>query len=153
MRRLERNLLPATVLGLALLAALPLTAGEVINTADGNLAIKGYGAVAYFTRSQPVKGDPVHETIWQGARWRFASATHRELFTADPDRYAPRYCGFCAGAMAEGWKAPIDPEAWVIVDDRLYLNYSKEGSDEFAADADASIARADANWERLGQVE
>lgn len=155
MRDLGRSVLAGVFLGCCIVLAglLPASAGESINVTDGNLAIKGYDAVAYFTQSAPVKGDPVHETTWQGARWRFASAAHRELFVQDPGRYAPRYGGFCAGAMALGWKAPIDPEAWVIVEDRLYLNYSKEGRDEFAADADARIADADANWERLGRVE
>lgn len=155
MRGLRRNVLGGAMLALAvaLVGSLPAAAGEAINTTDGDLAIKGYDAVAYFTESKPVKGDPAFETSWQGARWRFADDEHRELFTANPDRYAPRYGGFCAGAMAEGRKAPIDPEAWVIVDDRLYLNYSKDGRDEFAADADANIARAEANWERLGRVE
>lgn len=155
MRNLGRKLFAGAFLGFAIVLTglVRAAAGEAINVTDGNLAIKGYDAVAYFTRSQPVKGDPVHETIWQNARWHFASAAHRELFVADPDRYAPRYGGYCASAMALGWKAPIDPEAWVIVDDRLYLNYSKEGRDEFASEADTNIAKADANWEQLGRAE
>ena len=31
-------------------------------------------------------------------------------------------------AMSEGNVVSIDPEAWKIVDDKLYLNYSKGGS-------------------------
>lgn len=51
--------------------------------------------------------------------------------------------------MALGWKAPIDPEAWTIVDGRLFLNYSKGGRDEFAEDPEPEIAKADQNWEVL----
>jgi hypothetical protein len=41
-----------------------------------------------------VKGTPEFETLWQDARWRFASAEHRDMFKADPERYAPQYGGY-----------------------------------------------------------
>lgn len=124
--------------------------GELINVDADEVAIKGYDPVAYFTEERPVKGKPEFEYVWQDARWRFSNARHQELFASNPDRYAPRYGGFCAGGMALGLVAPIDPEAWVIVDGKLYLNYSKRGRDHLAADPEPKIARADANWDRLG---
>ena len=135
--------------------AVPVHAGQKIrvNTDEDGLAIKGYDPVAYFTLGEPTPGKADFELVWQGSRWRFASAEHRERFQADPDRYAPRYGGFCAGGMALGRIWDIDPEAWVIVDDRLYLNWAKSGRDEFAADPEPFIARADANWEKLGKPE
>ncbi len=137
----------------ALLVALPALAGEQMNKDGDDVAIKGYDPVAYFTEGQPILGRADFEHEWQSAIWRFSSAEHRELFASAPDKYAPRYGGYCAGAMALGWKSPIDPEAWVIVDGKLYLNYSKDGRDEFAADPAPEIVKADANWERLGKVE
>ncbi len=128
-------------------------ADEAVNTTSDDVAILGYDPVAYFTEARPRQGNPQFEHVWQDARWRFASAEHRDLFAAEPRRYAPRYGGFCAGAMAQGWRAPIDPEAWVIIDDRLYLAYDKPGIDEFATEPDANIAKADANWQLLGQPE
>jgi len=128
-------------------------AEEAVNTTTDNVAILGYDPVAYFTEAQPLLGDPQFEHVWQDARWRFASAEHRDLFAAEPRRYAPRYGGFCAGAMADGWRASINPEAWVIIDDRLYLAFNKPGIDEFATEPDTNIATADANWERLGKTE
>ena len=149
------NLILAAALFLASITALvpAAQADEAINTTADNVAILGYDAVAYFTESQPRQGDPQFEHVWQDANWRFASAEHRDLFAADPRRYAPRYGGFCAGAMALGWKAPIDPEAWTIIDDRLYLAFNKPGIDAFATEPDTNIAKADANWERLGKAE
>lgn len=128
-------------------------ADDAVNTTTDNVAILGYDPVAYFTDSQPRQGDPQFEHVWQDASWRFASAEHRDLFAADPSRYAPRYGGFCAGAMAQGWRAPIDPKAWVIIDDRLYLAYDKPSIDAFATAPDPNIAKADANWEKLGKTE
>lgn len=122
---------------------------EPLNVDQGRLAIKGYDPVAYFTLNRPTPGASEFTYEWQGTRWQFVNAEHRELFAGDPRRYAPRYGGFCAGAMTRGVRADVDPEAWLIVDGRLYLNFSKEGRDRFAADADAKVRAADAHWERV----
>lgn len=129
-------------------ACSPASSGPVNVDADA-VAIEGYDAVAYFTLGEATPGDERFEHTWQDARWLFSAAEHRDLFAADPERYAPRYGGYCAGGMARGRKARIDPEAWVIVDDRLYLNYSKKDRDSFAADPQPRIAEADRNWERM----
>jgi hypothetical protein len=136
----------------ALLAASTAVAGERINKDAEDLAIRGYDTVAYFTDGRPVEGSPEFEHVWQEARWRFASAEHRALFAGDPDRYAPQFGGFCTGGMGLGQLSPIDPEAWVIVEGRLYLHYDKEGRDETAADPEADIAAAAERWETLGKT-
>ena len=141
--------------GLALatiLAVSTAAASERINKDADDLAILGYDTVAYFTDERPVKGSPDFEYVWQDARWQFASAEHRTLFATDPDRYAPQFGGFCTGAVALGRLSPIDPEAWLIVDGRLYLHYDKEGRDETAADPKANIAVAAESWEALGKT-
>lgn len=130
--------------------AVAARAGELVNKNESDVAILGYDTVAYFTKGKPVKGKPQFETRWHDAKWRFSSADHRDRFARDPERYAPRYGGFCAGAMALGQKSPVDPEAWVIVDDKLYLNYAKRDVPSFASDAKKNIAKADANWRTLG---
>jgi hypothetical protein len=136
----------------AILAASTAVAGERINEDAAGLAILGYDTVAYFTDGQPVKGSPDFEYVWQDARWQFASAEHRTLFATEPDRYAPQFGGFCTGGVALGRLSPIDPEAWLIVDGRLYLHYDKEGRDETAADPKANIAVAAESWEALGKI-
>jgi hypothetical protein len=125
-------------------------AGEIVNKDRKDVAIRGYDTVAYFTENKPVPGLPefVHE--WHDAKWQFASAEHRDLFASDPERYAPRYGGFCAGGMALGQKATVDPEAWTIIDDKLYMNFAKSDVPAFLANADEEIAKADRNWQRLG---
>ena len=137
----------------ALLAASTAVAGERINKDADGVAILGYDTVAYFTHGQPVKGSPDFEYVWQDARWRFASAAHRTLFAGDPDHYAPQFGGFCTGGMGFGVLVPIiDPEAWVIVDGRLYLHNDKEGRDETAADPQGRIAAAAEQWQALGKT-
>ena len=132
----------------ALLApALPARAQAVF--AEDGLALRGYDPVAYFTEGAPRRGLAEHAYHWQGAEWRFASAENRAAFVADPAAHAPQYGGYCAWAVAEGYLAPIDPNAWSIVDGRLYLNFSARIQRRWERDIPGFIARADANWPNL----
>ncbi|MDF1586662.1 YHS domain-containing (seleno)protein [Marinimicrococcus flavescens] len=131
---------------LPVLLASPGIAGEINASWLQGIAIKGQDPVAYFTESRPVEGSPEHELEWKGARWRFASATNRDSFAADPERWAPQYGGWCAYAVSENTTADIDPTAWRIVDGKLYLNVSPEIQRIWEQDIPGRIARADANW-------
>ena len=63
--------------------------------------------------------------------------------------FAPRYGGYCAWAVSQGYTASIDPEAWSIVDDRLYLNYSKSVRHQWEKNIPGNISKANRNWPRL----
>ena len=110
------------------------------------LAIAGYDPVAYFTDSAPVKGDASFESDWKGARFRFSSAANKATFDADPEAFAPQYGGYCAWAVAQGFTAGIDPDAWHIENDKLYLNYSNRIRRRWLRDVPGNITKGDANW-------
>lgn len=112
-------------------------------------AIRGYDPVAYFTQGKPVKGDSDFTYEWNDATWYFSSKQNQELFTANPGRYAPQYGGDCAWAVSKGYTAKIDPNAWYIHDDKLYLNYSKSVQSTWQQDIPGNIASADQNWPSL----
>jgi len=136
--------------GVVLFAAtLGARAEKPVNTTFLGVAIKGYDAVAYFTDGKPVKGDSDYSYEWNGAEWRFSSAAHRDLFKADPVKYAPQYGGYCAWAVSRGYTAGIDPDAWKIVNGRLYLNYSMKVQQQWAEDIPGNIAKAEENWPKI----
>jgi YHS domain-containing protein len=116
---------------------------------EDGVALGGTDPVAYFTEGKPVQGSPEHSYDHDGATWHFASAGNRDAFAADPDKYAPKYGGYCAYAAAQDALAPTVPEAWSIVDGKLYLNYSLGVRDRWDADRANYISRADANWPGL----
>ena len=104
-------------------------AEPVLNKAANDVAINGYDTVAYFEDGKATRGSPEHEVLWQDARWLFASEKHRQLFEADPTRYAPQFGGLCAASVARGRFVKVDAETWTIVDGKLYLNYDRETAD------------------------
>lgn len=120
---------------------------ETYATADG--AIRGYDVVAYHTLGRPQRGDPSITHEWNGATWRFASVANRDAFAADPERYAPRFGGYCAYGTAQGYKVSTDPAAFAIVDGALYLNYDTRVQKAWDADRPGYIAAARANWRTL----
>jgi hypothetical protein len=129
------------------------------STAQSNrtrrVAIGGYDPVAYFTDRRPIKGSPSFLFAFDEAEYHFTSIDHQKMFAADPDRYAPRFSGYCAIGVAFGHKAEVDPESWAISDGKLYLFHYKENTQDFAKDYIATesfgtvvgiVATADANW-------
>lgn len=124
----------------------------VRHNADRNkVAAKGYDVVAYFSDQRASAGTPAFSHEWQGVIWRFATAGNRDRFAASPEKYAPQYGGFCAFAVSKGYTASIDPEAWSIVENKLYLNYSTGVRAEWLTERDANIAKGDRNWPALSR--
>jgi hypothetical protein len=135
-------LLTAAILWIGGLAS--ALAGEFFER--GGVAIDGYDPVAYFTEQKPVKGSPEVQLVHRGSTFQFASDAHRQVFIADPGRFAPQYGGYCAYGMAKGYKAKIDPAAFTVVDGKLFLNYNDAVRAQWLSDIPGYIRRADANW-------
>jgi YHS domain-containing protein len=109
-------------------------------------AIGGYDPVAYFTEKKPVKGNPQFGFEWKGAVWHFASAANRDAFKADPAKYAPQYGGYCAFGASQGYAVKTEPDAWSIVDGKLYLNYNTTVRTKWSENIPERIKAADKNW-------
>ena len=116
---------------------------------QNNVAIRGTDTVAYFTQNKPVAGNNKYQYKWKGANWYFSSAENRDLFAQNPEKYAPQYGGYCAYAMTKGEFASIDPNAWSIVDGKLYLKYSKKVQSLWQKDIPGHITLANQNWEKI----
>ncbi len=149
MRHDRRRAAFAAGLALTLFTALPALGAPKVNKTLFGTAVEGYDVVAYFTEGRPVEGRRAHSHEWKGATWLFANARHRDLFAANPEKYAPQYGGFCAYAVSQGTTAGIDPDAWTIHEGRLYLNLDEDIQARWLEDVPGYVARADANWPRL----
>ena len=139
----------AALATLVLGPAAPAQAVKPVNQSFFGVAIEGHDPVAYHRDGRPTKGSQDHVHEWMGAKWRFASAENRDRFAADPERYAPAYGGYCAYAVSKGTTAGIDPQAWRIVDGRLYLNLSPAVQALWEQDIPRHVRQADENWPRL----
>jgi len=97
---------------------------EVFKTSAG--AIQGYDPVSYLMEKKAIKGNESLRFNWKGADWFFSSKANLDSFRLNPGKYEPQFGGYCAYGMAEGHKAATDPQAWTLLDGKLYLNYDQQ---------------------------
>ena len=123
-------------------------------------ALSGYDVVAYWDKDQaPVgqtqplatPGDRSITADWNGATWAFSTTENRDRFIADPERYAPQFDGHCAYGVGveQGGKVPANPHLWRIIDDKLYVNITKNVVGFWEEDISGWIDRAEDNWTRI----
>jgi YHS domain-containing protein len=118
-------------------------------------AASGYDVVAYFDlpqnavgTSQPaaVAGNAAITAEYNGATFAFSTEANRDKFTANPAQFAPQYDGHCAYGVSKGGKVPGNPYLWRIVDDKLYLNITKNVVGFWEEDIPGNIDLAENNW-------
>ena len=115
---------------------------------DGK-AIRGYDAVAFHLDHKAVPGKNSYTYQWKKAIWQFASAAHLDSFKLNPEKYAPRYGGYCAYGTAEGHKAQTEIDTWTISQGKLYFNYNNEVKQLWMKDQQAYIYKADKLWTKV----
>jgi YHS domain-containing protein len=115
----------------------------------GDVAIRGYDPVAYFTQAKAVPGSNAFVTEWMGAKWKFSSQQHLDAFKASPARYAPQYGGYCAYGVSQGYLVKVDPEQWSVIDGKLYLNYDAKVQRTWKKDSARYIELADRKFPGL----
>lgn len=120
---------------------------EIFSNKKG--AINGYDVVAYFKESKPVKGETQFNYQWKEVNWYFSNQENLETFKSNPQKYIPQYGGYCAYGTSEGHKVSTDPDAWTIVDGKLYLNYNKDVKVLWNKNQSELIKKADNNWVEL----
>jgi YHS domain-containing protein len=122
---------------------------EIIDKAADGTALSGYDAVAYFVVNSAVEGNPQYQFVWKGAKWLFSNQENMEKFKRDPEAYVPQFGGYCSYAVSKGYTADGDPQAWKIVDGRLFLNYNVEVKQEWEKDQERLIHEGEKNWEEF----
>ena len=120
-----------------------------VNVDAHGVTLHGYDAVAYFTEGKAVPGNPQFEFAWGGATWRFASAANRDRFAKAPEQFAPQFGGYCAWAVSRNYTADIDPQAFAVVDGKLYVNYSTLIQARWRLDRAGNIVKGHQNWPGL----
>lgn len=120
-----------------------------INVDTNGVAIHGYDVVAYFTEGQPMQGREEYEVTYQEATFRFATPEHKQLFLDDPEAYIPAYGGYCALGVANGYKDGMHPEAFEIVDGRLFFNLTPWIHRSWQQHMDALIERGNRHWPEI----
>ena len=132
-----------------LASSLSFAADIDMNANANDIAISGYDTVAYFTNGKAVEGSHKFSATYKNAIYQFSSAEHRDLFRSNPEKYAPQFGGFCAMGVALERKLDVDPQAFKIVDGKLYLNLNPAVQKKWLSDVPGNIGTALDNWDGI----
>lgn len=141
------------VLGVFLTLLFSLIAGAVeLNTNDQGIALHGYDPVAYVMEQEPTMGDASFSASHAGATYHFASQGNLEMFLQSPEKFAPQYGGYCSYGVRVGKKFDVDPGAFSVVDNRLYMLLNKGTHAIWLQERDKNIEIADRLWPSIRGV-
>jgi YHS domain-containing protein len=112
--------------------------------------LKGYDPVAYFKQGKAVRGKRSISSTYNGVTYFFASESDKTDFDKSPEKFKPQYGGFCANSMSKGRRADIDPKVFRVYKDKLYVCRTPAALEEFSANLDTNISKADKNWLQIG---
>ncbi|MFT5437414.1 MAG: YHS domain-containing protein [Ulvibacter sp.] len=137
---------------LLFLISINLLSQEHVNLKKG-YAAEGYDVVAYFS-NEAIEGNKEFQAVYQGIKYKFSSQENLSEFNKNSKMYVPQYGGFCAYAVAEkGEKVSVNPKAFQIIDDKLYLFYNAWGVNTLEKwneeGADDLQIKADVNWNSI----
>ena len=122
---------------------------------DG-IAVGGFDLVSYRQDGGPLQGEPGLAVDFDGARYLFISEENRQAFEASPEKYLPRYGGWCAVTLALGRLTCPDYTNFQIENDELLLFETTgftNGRVLWNTDAAAFRKKADDNYTKLNRSE
>ena len=130
--------------------ALPgrLAAGADTIPTGRRIAFDAYDPVAYFTDFQPQKGSEAFWFAFDDAVYLFQERRPSRAVHGRSRALCSAICGLRRGGVSKGYKTEPDPEAWAILNGKLYLFEFKDRVPAFKQDA-AFIDKANSNWPGL----
>jgi len=113
---------------------------------DKHLMLFGHDVVSYFTDHHHQLGSPQIKSVYKGVTFRFASAEHKQMFDAAPEKYIPQFGGYCSNGIVYGIPWGGDADVWEIFDGKLYIFGGKGSHDAFMLDVPRNMALANKYW-------
>lgn len=134
----------------AITAQNPASALKPVNAVaegeDARVMLQGHDVVAYFADGRHALGSRQIKSEYEGVTFRFATAEHKALFDAAPQKYLPQYGGYCANGIAYGIPWGGDADTWLMRDGKLYIFGGAGSRDAFLLDVPGNLALAEKYW-------
>lgn len=109
----------------------------------------GYDVVSYFD-NKPMPGKDTYIAEYEQVKFRFSSEENLKTFKANPEKYVPKYGGWCAYAIGlNGSKVTIDPKSYRIYNNELFLFYKKNRNEtlqNWLKNEKELYQKAEINW-------
>lgn len=113
---------------------------------EARVMLAGHDVVAYFTQGRHALGNAAYQSQFEGVGFHFASAEHKALFDAAPQKFLPQFGGFCANGIVYGIPWGGDADTWLMLDGKLFIFGGQGSKDGFLLDVPGNRALADRYW-------
>jgi len=113
---------------------------------DKHLMLFGYDVVNYFTDNGHRKGDPAIKSVYKGVTFRFATAEHKKMFDAAPEKYIPQFGGYCTNGIVYGIPWGGNADTWAMIDGKVYIFGGQGSKDAFMLDPKGNMTLANKYW-------
>ncbi len=113
---------------------------------DAHLFLFGYDVVNYFTDHKELKGSPEFKSVYKDVTFRFASAEHKKMFDAAPEKYIPQFGGYCTDGIVYGIPWGGDADTWSMIDGKVYIFGGQGAKDAFFLHPERNMALAHKYW-------
>lgn len=125
-----------------------------LNVNEQNVFLDGYDVVAYFKTYAPTLGSPQHAALYKGAKFYFSSENNLNDFMETPEKFMPKYNGFCAYGVASGNNTvKVNPHTFKIYNGELLLFFDDLYKGErlntivpWNEDEQGLYSKAEAHW-------
>ena len=130
-----------------------LTAQNIDYNLKKGFVVNGYDVVSYFNNN-PSEGNNKYKATFEGVNYKFSSEKNLIEFNKNQKKYIPQYGGYCAYAIAvKSEKVSINPETFLIKDEKLYLFYNAWGTNTLKLwkqnNEEHLQETGDTNWEKI----
>jgi YHS domain-containing protein len=114
---------------------------------DKRVMLFGYDVVSYFTDGKEHVGSPAIKSVYRDVTFRFASAEHKAMFDAAPEKYLPQFGGYCTDGIVYGIPWGGDADVWWMHEGKLYIFGGHGAYDAFMLDPVRNLALAHKYWD------
>lgn len=121
------------------------------NLTEQGVAVAGYDVTSYF-EDKPTPGNKAYAHKHEGANYWFSSRSSMEKFIENPEKYVPEYGGYCAYGVRVGKKFDIEPTAYRVVDNRLYVLLNLATRELWEQDREKNIEIGNQLWSKIQTI-
>ncbi|MCD2260004.1 YHS domain-containing (seleno)protein [Psychroserpens luteolus] len=124
------------------------------NIDNSNIALQGYSPVSYLDLGLAQKGNKNFKSTYKNVNYYFTSKDQKTTFDKNPSKYLPQYGGFCAFGTYAGAKFRVDPNKFLVKDNKYYLflnDVELDAKQLWLAEKNHGKLKstADKNWSKL----
>ena len=118
---------------------------------ENGKALKGHDPISVYDGIATMGNENI-TSVYEDAIYQFKSSENKKVFDKTPEKYAPKYGGYCSIAIGEGSLVEANPHSALIQDGALHVFYKddeEDTQDEWNENPVENKKRAEIEWEKF----